>query len=139
MYTHLIYLLYKNSKLNDNFNVKPDVNFYIYTKVRYIKFIFFYVFPQKTNYALTAFINMTKPLVNETKIKLLNFNSIESFSNYVNRFFFCIKVFVLLYNYTIILLVLLLGNCYLYYQYRYYCLCILCQCNVCGYGAPLCP
>jgi len=47
----------------------------------------FYVFPQKTNYDLASTINRIMSLANKSNVELLNNNSVESFSKYINRNF----------------------------------------------------
>lgn len=47
----------------------------------------FYVLTHRTNYAVAFPINRIISLANEKIIKLFNFNSIESFNNYLNRIF----------------------------------------------------
>jgi hypothetical protein len=76
----------------------------------------FYVFTHKTNYASASPMNRITLIANDLKIDLFNFNSIESFNNYVKKHFWYLNMLIVL---------------LLYYYYYYYCvICILLYVNV---------
>lgn len=77
-------------KLVNGYINSPEIlgslNFYV-PQCRTRSTTMFYVFTHKTNYASASPINRIMSIANDLKIDLFNFNSIESFNNYVNRVF----------------------------------------------------